>query len=86
MDCIDGSLGLYGYYNSGMFAHGYDNQWFSGGSTWHAAETHGEWRYRDRYKIYTYYYKKTESKEADFDPTGQNNVSNVKKWVKFVNK
>lgn len=39
------------------------------------------WYYQE--PIYTYYYKKTEAKEATTDPTGQSNVSNVQKWVKY---
>jgi uncharacterized repeat protein (TIGR02543 family) len=84
LDCVNSSLGLYGYYDSSKFSHSYDNQWFYSGSTYHSAVTHTEWRYRDRSKIYTYYYKKVENKEAAYDPTGQTNVSNVQKMVKYI--
>ena len=43
-----------------------------------------QYRYRDRSLVYTYYFKKVESKEATSDPTGQTNVSNVQKWVKYI--
>ena len=86
LSCVNSSLGLYGYYDSSKFSHSYDNQWFYSGSTYHPAVTHNEWRYRDRSKVYTYYYSKVESKEAFFDPTGQNNVSGVQRWVTYRNK
>ena len=69
-----------GYYNfSGEI-------WFLESTQNVAAKTHIEYQYRDRSKIYTYYYKKVESKEATSDPTGQTNVSNVQKWVKYIEK
>ena len=36
--------------------------------------------------VYTYYYSKVESKEIDSDPTGQDNVSNVVKYVQYIAK
>ncbi len=42
-----------------------------------------QYRYRDRSLIYTYYFKKVESKESTTNPTGQTNVSNVKEWVLY---
>ena len=42
------------------------------------------YRYRDRSLIYTYYYTKTESKEATSDPTGGDGVSDVVKYVKYI--
>lgn len=51
---------------------------------------HTEYRYRTRYKIYTYYFKKTESKESNTEVQPyQNNdimVDNVQKWVKYISK
>lgn len=38
--------------------------------------------YRDRSKIYTYYYKKNENKEATSKPSG-NNISNVQEYVQY---
>lgn len=43
-----------------------------------------QYRYRDRSLVYTYYFKKVEGKETTSDPTGQTNVSNVQKWVKYI--
>ena len=40
------------------------------------------YRYRDRSLVYTYYFYKTESKEATTAPTGEN-ISNVQEWVKY---
>lgn len=40
-----------------------------------------EYRYQD--PVYTYYYHRDVSKEATSDPTGQSNVSNVVKYVKY---
>lgn len=42
------------------------------------------WYYRD--PIYTYYFYRDLDKEATSDPTGQSNVSNVQKWVKYIEK
>lgn len=78
------SLGTYGPYNSSKFSHSGDSYWFSGGSSYVAAVTHQEWRYRDA--IYTYYYYRDVNKEATSDPTGTENVSNIKKWVQYREK
>ncbi|MBQ2873628.1 MAG: S8 family serine peptidase [Bacilli bacterium] len=42
------------------------------------------YRYADRTKTYTYYFKKDEVKESKDNPTGKENVSNVTKYVKYV--
>lgn len=51
---------------------------------------HTEYRYRTRYKIYTYYFKKTESKESNTEVQPYQNtdimVDNVQKWVKYISK
>ena len=47
---------LYGYYDSSMFSHGYDNQWFFGGSKYIEPVTHPEWYQQTRTKTVTYYY------------------------------
>lgn len=41
-----------------------------------------QWRYRDRSKIYTYYYKKSEGKESASYPSGDN-ISNIQEWVQY---
>lgn len=51
---------------------------------------HTEYRYRTRSKVYTYYFKKTESKESNTEILPYQNsdimVDNVQKWVKYVSK
>ena len=42
--------------------------------------------YRDRHKVYTYYYKKTEAKESATEVTASDSISNVKKWVQYREK
>ena len=39
------------------------------------------WYFHD--KVYTYYFYRDVSKEATSDPSGQSDVSNVKKYVKY---
>jgi uncharacterized repeat protein (TIGR02543 family) len=41
-----------------------------------------QWRYRDA--VYTYYYYRDLNEESDTDPSGQENVSNVQEWVKYI--
>lgn len=74
---------LYGKYDSSMFSHSWDCYWFFGGSTWVDAVTHTEYKYRDRSKIYTYYYYRDLDKETTSDPTGQSNVSDVVRYVRY---
>ena len=52
-----------------------------------------EYRCRDRSKVYTYYFMKTEAKESNTEITESVNtnapsesITNVKKWVKYINK
>lgn len=69
-----------GYFNL------YDNnQWFNE-QTRQAVVTNAytQYRYRDRSKIYTYYFKKTESKESDVEVKESSEITNVQKWVKYV--
>ena len=42
------------------------------------------WYYQE--PIYTYYYFKDTELESTADPTGQDDVSNVVKWVRYINK
>lgn len=42
-----------------------------------------QYRYRDRSKVYTYYFKKSENKESTTNPTGQKNVSDIQEWVQY---
>lgn len=41
-----------------------------------------QYRYRDRHLVYTYYYKKDESKESSGYPSGSN-ISNIQEWVQY---
>ncbi len=41
-----------------------------------------QYRYRDRSLVYTYYYKKDESKESTTYPSGSN-ISNIQEWVQY---
>lgn len=85
IDLSDGStLQLYGNY-AGEYGTYLQRLWIYGGKTTEDVKTgsHTEYRYRDRSKTVTYYYKRTVNKEATSDPTGQSNVSNVKKYVKY---
>lgn len=41
-----------------------------------------QYKYRDRSKVYTYYYKTTENKESTTYPSGDN-ISNIQRWVKY---
>ena len=59
--------------------HGYANLYFWDSSN---VESATQWRYRDRSKVYTYYYKKTESKEASTEPSGDN-ITNVQEYVQY---
>lgn len=43
-----------------------------------------QYRYRDRYKIYTYYLKKTESLESSTQVTASDEIDNIQRWVKYV--
>ncbi len=64
----------------------YDNtQWFNE-QTRQVVVTNAytQYRYRDRSKIYTYYYRKIESKESDVEVKESSEITNVQKWVKYV--
>ena len=82
----DSSNGLYGPYNSSMFSHGYDKYWFYDGRTWVSEVTHTEYRYRERSKEYTYYFKREVDKEYETDPSNWDNVYNVEHLVRYIAK
>ena len=56
----------------------YWEEWVSSGYT----ETWTEWRYRDRSKVYTYYFRRNLSKTQDTYPSGDN-ISNIEEWVQY---
>ena len=41
-----------------------------------------QWSYRDA--VYIYYYFRDFNEESAADPSGQENVSNVQEWVKYI--
>lgn len=45
-----------------------------------------QYRYRDRSLVYTYYYYKVEPKESTTEVTASDSISNVQKYVKYINK
>ena len=81
LSVTNSSLGLYGYYNSSMFSHGYDNQWFKGDVTTVPAQTHIEYRFRDKEIVTTYYHTKQETVTSYVEVTAGDGISNVQKWV-----
>lgn len=60
--------------------------WFLASTNWVPAVTHTEWRYRDRAKVYTYYFKKVEQQESATEVAESDTISNVQKWVQYVSK
>lgn len=48
------------------------------------AQTHMEWRYRDRSKVWTYYYQLIEAKESETEILPSDTISNVQHWVQFT--
>lgn len=76
-------------YNHGTW--GGNHQWIYFGTEWYDnlyfwnssnVESATRGRYRDRSKIYTYYYKKDENKESASYPSGDN-ISNIQEYVQY---
>jgi len=42
-----------------------------------------EYRYRDRSKVYTYYYQKNEPNESKTEVVASDTIANVQKWVQY---
>lgn len=57
--------------------------WFSDGE-YDANQYATRWYYQD--PVYTYYYYRYVDKESTSNPSGNSNVSNVKKWVRYIAK
>lgn len=72
---------FYGYY-----VYGGKHYYYKNSQQVQVTAAYTQYRYRDRSKVYTYYYKKAESKEATTDPTGQDNVSNVQEYIQYRSK
>lgn len=89
----DTKLSIYGTETSAQYG-GTFNKYNKSSDPWYNETTrtvtvtaaYTQYRYRDRSKVYTYYYSKKENKESTSDPTGQSNVSNVVKYVKYREK
>lgn len=77
-ETLDGSHNRYGTYNGSDYW--YDPQT----RTVTVTPAYTEYRYRDRSKVYTYYYQKIEEKESATEISASSTVSNVQKWVKYV--
>lgn len=61
------------------------NTWYNENSRWvETSPAYTQYRYRDRSKIYTYYYQKLEAKESATEIGVSDTVSNVQKWVQYV--
>lgn len=57
----------------------------TGGTCVTYTHTYGtRWYYQE--PVYTYYYKKTEAKESSTEVKASDSISNVKKYVKYINK
>lgn len=81
LSVTNSSLGLYGNYDSSMFSHGYDNQWFFGETTTVPAQTHVEYRFRDKETVTTYYHTKEENVTSYVEVLPGDGISNIQKWV-----
>lgn len=53
---------------------------------WIPAVTHTEYRYRDRVRIYTYYFVKQENLESTTEVTASDTITNVKAYVQYREK
>ena len=60
---------------------GISKVWFIDNRDWDDPVYGTRWYYQD--KVYTYYFYRDVSKETTSDPSGQADVSNVKKYVKY---
>lgn len=78
-----GSTGIKWYGNYTCPHCGKDNMWNPDGS-YSKAIYSTRWYYQE--PVYTYYFYRDVSNEAITDPSGQENVSNVVKWVKYREK
>ncbi len=79
------------YYNGTIFYRWEGNNWYYcwfdheySTTDYNKPQYSTRWKYRN--PIYTYYFYRDLDKEAISDPTGQENVSNVQKWVKYIEK
>lgn len=83
---VGGNFNIYGDNGAGAWYNQTSRQVQTGGG-------YTLYKYRDRTKSYLYYFVKTESKESNTEVTESINnsapsesITNVKKWVKYINK
>ena len=80
----------FGYEGSDTYA----NRWIKASSaynhsvstTWSKSVNRTEYRYRDRSKVYTYYFKRVVAKESATEVTNGGDIANVQKWVQYREK
>ena len=80
------------YYNGTIFYRWDGNYWYYcwydhdySTTDYNKPQYSTRWKYRN--PIYTYYYYRDVTiPDSETDPTGQENVSNVQKWVKYIEK
>ena len=88
----DEQLNYYGSQDSNQYGH--FDIWGTNSNAWYNQSTrqvqtgggYTEYQYRDRYQIYTYYFKKVESKESSTEVRTSDSISNVNKWVRYIEK
>ncbi len=76
---IPGNFNIYGDNGANAWYNEWTRQVQTGGG-------YTQYTYRDRYKIYTYYFKKVESKESSTEVRTSDSISNVNKWVRYIEK
>lgn len=74
----------YGPYNGGYGTYLQNHWWNESQATEVVTPAYYMYRYRDRSKVYTYYYHKVEAKESETEILPSDTVSNVQKWVKYL--
>lgn len=74
----------YGPYNGGYGTYLQNHWWNESQATEVVTPAYYMYRYRDRSKVYTYYYHKVEAKESETEILSSDTVSNVQKWVKYL--
>lgn len=80
-----GQLGVYSTDQGFTIYNTWNDPWYNQ-STRQVEATAGYTQYRYCDGTYTYYYYRDVNKEATSDPTGTQNVSNIKKWVQYREK
>lgn len=80
---VDGHT-RYGSYDGGYGTYLQNYWWNESQATEVVTPAYYMYRYRDRSKVYTYYYHKVESKESETEILPSDTVSNVQKWVKYL--